>query len=74
MEFHPTFSKENDLNRPNQDPRTLNPIAIAFLKALTSIFWLLKRVSYLYRPAESDKTDILKQGFDGVSSHFFQRK
>jgi hypothetical protein len=59
MDFHPTFSKENDQNHSNQEPRALNPIAIACLKALTSIFWLLKRDSYLYRPAESEQTDII---------------
>ena len=59
MDFSPHFSKENDLNHPNQEPRALNPIAIACLKALTSISWLLKRVSYFYRPAESEKTDII---------------
>ena len=74
MDFHPTFFKENDQNRPQQVPRALNPIAIPYLKVLTSIFWLLKRVSYFYRPAESEETDILKPGFDGISPHFFQRK
>jgi hypothetical protein len=74
MDFHPTFSKENDQNRPQQEPRALNPIAIPYLKALTSIFWLLNRVSTFYRPAESEETDILKPGFDGFSPHFFQRK
>ena len=74
MEFHPTFSKENDQNRPKQEPRALNPIAKAYSKARLLIFWLMKRVSYLYRPAESEKTDILKPGFDGFSPLFFQRK
>ena len=57
MDFHPTFSKENDQNHLNQEPRASNPIAIAYLNALISIFWLLKRVSYFYRPAQSEKTD-----------------
>jgi hypothetical protein len=74
MDFHPSFTKENDQNHSNQESRALNPIAKAYSKARLSIFWLLKRVSYLYRPAESEKTDILKPGSDGVSPHFFQRK
>ena len=61
MDFHPTFPKENDQNRPHTEPRALNLIAKAFLKALTSIFWLLKRVSHLYRPAESDKQTLFSQ-------------
>jgi hypothetical protein len=54
MDFHPTSNK-NDQNHPNQEPRALNPISIAYLKALTSIFCLLMRVSYFYRLAESEK-------------------
>jgi hypothetical protein len=42
MDFHPTSSKHNDQNHLNREPRALNPIAIAYLKALISIFWLLK--------------------------------
>jgi hypothetical protein len=59
MDFHPTSSKQNDQNHLNREPRALNPIAIAYLKALISIFWLLTRVSYFYRLAESVKTDII---------------
>jgi len=58
MGFHPTFPEENEQNHPNQEPRALKPIVIACLKALTSIFWLVKRVSNMYRPAESENTDI----------------
>jgi len=67
MDFHPTFSKNNNQNRPHTEPHALNPIAEAYLKALLLIFWLLMRVSYLYGPAESEK----------VNSHyslFFQNK
>jgi hypothetical protein len=70
MDFHPTFLKENDQNRPQQEPRALKFIAIAYLKALTSVFWLLNRVSNFYRPTESEETDILKPCFDGISSLF----
>jgi hypothetical protein len=59
MDFDPTFPKENDQNRPKQKPRALNPLAKAFLKALLSIIWMLKRVFYFYKSAESEKTDII---------------
>ena len=72
--FIPLFPKKNDQNHPNQEPRALNRVFLACLKALTSIFWLVKRVSTFYRPAESEETDILKPGFDGFSPHFSQRK
>ena len=58
MDFHPTFSNKNDQNHPNQKPRALKPINIAYLKALTPVFWLLKRVYFFYGPAESEKTHI----------------
>ena len=61
MDFHPTYSNKNDQNHPNQEPRALKPIAIAHLKALISIFWLLKRVSYFYGPAESEKQTVFSQ-------------
>ena len=30
--FHPTFSKQNDQNHLNQEPRALNPISIALFE------------------------------------------
>jgi hypothetical protein len=50
------FFDKNDQNNPHPEPRSLNPLAIAVLKTLTSICWLLKRVSNYYRVAESEKT------------------
>jgi hypothetical protein len=49
-------------------------MAIAYLKTMTSIFWLLKRLSFFYRLAWSEKTEIILPRFDGVSPHFSQRK
>ena len=74
MDFHPTFSKENDQNHPYQEPRALNPIAIAYLKTMTSIFWLLMRLSFFYRLAWSEKTEIILPRFYWFLPHFFQRK
>ena len=34
----------NDQKKTNQEPRALKPINIAYLKTLTSVFWLLNRV------------------------------
>ena len=73
MEFHPTFSKENDQNHPYQDPSNLNSISKAFLKVLTSYFCLLKRISYFYWPAESEKTDIILTKFWWSFTPFFQK-
>jgi hypothetical protein len=73
MDFHPTFSNKNDQNHPNQEPRALKLINIGYSKALISIFWLLKRVSFLYRLVESEKTDIFTK-FDGEFSPSFSLK
>ena len=70
MDFHPTYSNKNDQKNPNQEPRALKPINIAYLKALTSVFWLLNRV--FYRSAESGHYFL--PGFDWFSSHFFKQK
>jgi hypothetical protein len=68
------LSKENDQNHPNQEPRALNPIAIAYLKVLTSIFWRVKRVFNFYRPAKSEEAEILKPGFDEFFIPLFPKK
>ena len=53
--FAPSFSNKNDQNRPNQKPRAIKPISIAYSKALTSIFWLLKRVFiFIYRQSQTN--------------------
>jgi hypothetical protein len=71
----PVFFLKSDLSHPNPELRVLNLIAITHSEALTSIFWLLKRVFYFYRPAESEKGLFFTQSFDVVfSTCFFLKK
>ena len=71
MEFHPTFSNKNDQNHPNQEPLALKPISIVYSKALTQIFWLLKRVYfYMNRTGRVRKNRYFLPGFDAFHPIF----
>ena len=72
MDFHPIFFQKNDQNRPHPESRALNPIR-TYLKVLTTIFWLLNRASYVYRPAELEKKRHLFAKFRWIFTILFQK-